>query len=182
MSDLASIAQRLGISQRTLRRAADVGMLRATRVSERRVHIPDAEKRYLRDQWELLSSLRGALRTEPNVKLAVLFGSTARGDDGPESDVDILVDLRDPDLFRRYELESRLADAVNRRVQLVRLHDATAAPWFLSEVIDDARVLVDRAGQWPAIAANRNAIAAAGDRELDERARAVLARGTGETR
>ena len=151
-------------------------MVRATRVSERRVHIPDAEKRYLRDRWELLSTLRGALRTEPNVKLAVFFGSTARGDDGPESDVDILVDLHDPDLFRRYELESRLAESVERPVHLVELRDAKEAPWFLSEIIDEARVLVDRSGQWPALAAKRDAIAAAGDRELDERARAVLAR------
>jgi predicted nucleotidyltransferase len=39
------------------------------------------------------------LRTQPNVRLAVLFGSVSRGDERPDSDVDLLVQ------FGRDELE-----------------------------------------------------------------------------
>ena len=45
--------------------------------------------------WSLLSALRRALRTEPNVRLAVVYGSFARGDDVSDSDLDLLVSLRE---------------------------------------------------------------------------------------
>ena len=42
---------------------------------------------------ELVADLRRALRTEPNVRLAVLYGSLARGDEDAGSDLDLLVSL-----------------------------------------------------------------------------------------
>jgi hypothetical protein len=36
------------------------------------------EQRYILDHWPLLAQLRRALRTEPNVRLAVVYGSIAR--------------------------------------------------------------------------------------------------------
>jgi hypothetical protein len=50
------------------------------------------------NRQEILQTLRGseaALRAL-GVRRAALFGSVARGDDGPESDIDILVEI-DPD-------------------------------------------------------------------------------------
>jgi predicted nucleotidyltransferase len=48
-----------------------------------------------------------------------LFGSFARGDAGPESDVDLLVDL-DQHTFDRYmDLKLRLEDLLGRDVDLV---------------------------------------------------------------
>jgi len=45
-----------------------------------------------RAQWEsFLASLREVLGKQPNVAAAWLYGSVARGDDKPESDVDIAV-------------------------------------------------------------------------------------------
>lgn len=51
-----------------------------------------------------------------------LFGSIARGEGGPESDVDILVDYRPearPDLFEFIDLKEHLEAVVGRRVDLV---------------------------------------------------------------
>ena len=80
-----------------------------------------------------MSGLRAALRTEPNVRLAVLFGSTATGEDEGSSDVDLLVVLRDPDVGRMAELAGRLSPAAGRDVQLVRLSEAEDSPALMLE-------------------------------------------------
>jgi len=176
MSDLALLSRTVGASERTLRRAAGLGLVKADRVSERRLRVPDAERRYLKRSWPLLVALRGALRTEPNVELAVLFGSAARGTDAPGSDVDVLVGLRDPDRFRMLEMQDRLARALGRRVDVVRLADAQRDAWLLAEVLGEGRVLVDRGGRWPALAAQADRVRRRGERDLDTRARAALDR------
>ncbi len=51
----------------------------------------------------MIALLRSALRTEHNVRFALLFGSSALGTDTPNSDVDVLVALRDPGLQRLVE-------------------------------------------------------------------------------
>ncbi len=49
-----------------------------------------------------------------------LFGSMARGEDGPDSDVDILVEFGRPaGLFDFVRVRRRLEDALGRRVDLV---------------------------------------------------------------
>ncbi len=67
-----------------------------------------------------LLELRPALEAE-GVRHAFLFGSVARGDDVPESDVDIIVDL-DPahhvGLFEFAGLASFLEEALGNRVDL----------------------------------------------------------------
>lgn len=176
MSELAQLSAALHTSQRTLRRAADAGLVRARRVSERRVHVPDAERRYLATHWDLLSALRAALRTEPNVRLAVLFGSTARGDDTPASDVDLLVRLAEPGRFRLLELEERIAASIGRTVELVRLGDAEREPTLLGEIVVDGRVIVDRDEVWPAFVADAPGLRARAERDFAARADAVLRR------
>lgn len=56
------------------------------------------------------------------IRALALFGSVARGDDRPGSDVDLVVRL-DPEahlgLFRFVGLEQRLSDLLGRSVQLV---------------------------------------------------------------
>lgn len=176
MSELAQLSAALHTSQRTLRRAADAGLVRADRLSERRVHVPDAERRYLASHWALLSGLRAALRTEPNVRLAVLFGSSARGDDTPKSDVDVLVQLASPGRFRLLELEDRLAVAIGRTVEIVRLSDAEREPTLLSEIIADGRVLTDRDGSWPRYVADEHGIRERAEHDFAARAAAALRR------
>lgn len=54
-----------------------------------------------------------------------VFGSVARGEERPDSDVDFLVEFpRGYDLFaQRLPLTERLADLVERRVELVPEHE-----------------------------------------------------------
>lgn len=104
------------------------------------------ERAYLRRAWPLLSRLREAFRTEPSVKLAVLFGSQARGDARSRSDVDVLVTLKERGNARA--LASRLSERLECRVQVVVLEDAERKPLLMAEILRDGRVLVDRAGEW----------------------------------
>jgi predicted nucleotidyltransferase len=146
MSRLALLAEQLGVNERTLRRAVNEGTLRATWHGPRKLEFPVAELRYARRSWPLISTLREALRTEPNVRMALLVGSAARGTDTPASDVDLLVRLTDSSLDRTIDLETKLADMTGRRVDVVRLEDAEAEPAFLADVVEHGRVLVDRDG------------------------------------
>lgn len=54
------------------------------------------------------------------VKRASVFGSFARGEETPESDVDILIELREPrGLFFLAGLKFELEDALGRKVDLL---------------------------------------------------------------
>jgi predicted nucleotidyltransferase len=149
MSALADLARDVGVDERTLRRAVAQGTLRGTRPSPRKLDLPLSERRYVRRSWPLLAALRAALRTEPNVRFALLFGSAATGEDTPESDVDLLVSLRDPDLFKLIALEGRLSERLGRDVELVRLEDAERDPVFFALGLEQGRTLVDRVGIGP---------------------------------
>jgi predicted nucleotidyltransferase len=148
VQSLRRIACELGIPERTLRRAASEGLLRGERLSPRRFQVSLLEESYLRKHWPLLRSLRGALRTEPNVRLAVLFGSTATGTDEESFDIDVLVALHDSDLRRLAELSERLTRALAREVHLARLSETQASPAGIVDVLEHGRVLVDRDDLW----------------------------------
>jgi predicted nucleotidyltransferase len=148
MESLRRVATELEIPERTLRRAAADGLVRGERVSPRRFQITLREESYLRTHWALLRALRAALRTEPNVRLAVLFGSTATASDDESSDLHVLVALQDRDVRRLAELAERLSRALAREVQLVRLSEAQATPALIVEVLEQGRVLVDRDDLW----------------------------------
>ena len=136
MDSLGRAAGELGIPERTLRRAVSEGLVRGERLSPRRFRITFREEVYLRSHWDLLRGLRKALRTEPNVRLAVLFGSTATGIDDERSDVDVMVVLHDPGVGRLVELTERLSRRIGREMQLVRLSEAQGSPVLMVDVID----------------------------------------------
>lgn len=145
------IAREVGVDERTLRRAVNQGTLRGSRPSPRKLDLPLSERAYVRRSWGLLGTLRTALRTEHNVRFALLFGSAATGDDTPESDVDLLVSLRDPNLERLLDLGMRLEERLGRPVDVVRLEDGEADPVFFTLAVESGRVLVDRAQLWPGL-------------------------------
>jgi uncharacterized protein len=151
MSQLRTLADDLGIDERTLRRAAGQGTLRAERVSPRKLKIAPGETRYLRRRWPLLAALRGALRTEPNVAFALLFGSAARGDDTADSDLDLIVALRDPSLDGMVELQDRLERRLGREVDVLSVEAASSNDLLISMAVEEGRVLVDRADLWPGL-------------------------------
>ena len=175
MTELALLADELGVHERTLRRAVAQGSLRAVRPTPRTLQIPLSERQYVQRSWTLLSALRGALRTEHNVRFALLFGSVARGTDTPGSDVDVLVALRDTRLERIVELSAKLTAAAGRRVDVVRLEDGRSEPSFLADVVADGRVLVDREGLWSRLRSREASLRREGQRSDARRVRAALA-------
>lgn len=73
---------------------------------------PDAVLAILREHLPELQGL--------GVRSLALFGSTARGEAGPESDVDLLVDFEPPLGFDRYmDAKFLLEDLLRRPVDLV---------------------------------------------------------------
>lgn len=79
---------------------------------------------------DLLRAVKQRLRALYGDRLVevVLFGSTARGDDRPESDVDLLVVLRGP--VHRYDENKRLAKIV---VDLMPQYDRGITPIVMDE-------------------------------------------------
>jgi uncharacterized protein len=148
MTELDLLAEEVGVHGRTLRRAAARGLLRSARRGAREVVIPPSERRYVQTHWPLVGALLEQLRKQPNVRLAVLYGSAAHGSDQPHSDLDILVSLRRDDYRARSELAAALEEASRRRVQLVSVDQAEDAPMLLADVLRDGRVLVDRDDEW----------------------------------
>jgi predicted nucleotidyltransferase len=115
------------------------------------------------------------MRTEQNVRFAILFGSAARGTDTPASDVDVLVELRDPSLEHVVDLSARLSAAIGRPVDVVRLHDARAETDFLADVVAEGRVLVDREKLWPRLRSRGPGLRRRGRRQEARRAERALA-------
>lgn len=170
MTALDELAREIGISGRTLRRAVDRGLVRARRPSPKKIAIDLAERQYVRTHWATISRLLDALRTEPNVEAAFLYGSYARGTEvAGESDVDVLVALNRDTPRAASELEERLAQRVGETVQVVPMNEARRDPAFLLRAVTDARPLVDRVGAWPALKRQTGRLRAEAERERSQR-------------
>jgi predicted nucleotidyltransferase len=169
MSALDLLAHSLGVSDRTLRRAAARGTIRCSRSSARRIELPIQEVLYLERRWPTIHALVSELRTLPNVRLAVLFGSVARGEENERSDIDLFVRFAERSLDARHQLYTHLERAAAQEVQVVEAGDANAL--LLADVLRDGRVLADRDGDWPKLQARApkiRAAAAAARAQLDK--------------
>ena len=90
----------------------------------------------------LLDDLRDRAASLPEIQLAVLFGSTAREQAGPRSDVDIALRL-DPDSSKSRTLtEAELGRAAGRPVHIVFLDEAP--PLLRFEIARDGVLLLER--------------------------------------
>lgn len=175
---LTETAIRLPCSERTLRRYVNEGALRGERCSKGEVRLPYAEERYLVRHWRLLSGLRRALRTEHRVRLAVLFGSTATGEDRPDSDVDLLISHATGRPQEVVELRRRLQEHLERPLHLALLEDAERSSSLLADVLLEGRVVVDRDGIWPRLDSRKARVlraAAAEEAAIDMTARSSIA-------
>lgn len=178
MGAIQQLAEELNADERTLRRAAAQDTIRCHRPGPRRIRLSPGEAEYLRNHWRLLADLRKALRTEREVRLAVLYGSLARGDADADSDLDLLVALSDDDPLLSARLSMRLRDVAGRDVDVADLQRIEAgAPLLLSRVLDEGRVIVDRDGIWRDLYRRRRAIRARAQRsyrrQMDEAARVI---------
>jgi predicted nucleotidyltransferase len=148
-SDLPAVALDIGVPERTLRRAVQRGTVRCRRPGPRQVELAATERAYLRENWEIISAITEGLRTERNVRLAVLFGSIARGHAEADSDVDVLVSLAENRPTYLSHLAVRLQRVSGRQADVASLKRVEAdAPLLLDRVLDEGRVLIDRDGQW----------------------------------
>ncbi len=152
---LQLLARELNADERSLRRAVQIGAVQCRRPSPRRLEVDEREEAYLQSHWGLLADLRAALRTEPNVRSVVLFGSTARGTDTEESDIDLLVELVDDSIAKVAQLEARLEQRLGREVQVVRLPEAESKPALLYTILQEGRPLLDRDGTWAKLCQRR---------------------------
>ncbi len=158
--ELAELAGELGADERTLRRAVVDGTIRCERLGPRRRLVSEEERRYAVGHWAVLAKLRQALRTERNVRLAVVYGSVARGDDVPGSDVDVLVSLAEDHPDAAVRLAVRLEGALDRRVDVARLERVwETAPLLLMRAVEEGRVVLDRNGQWAGLRGRREELA-----------------------
>lgn len=69
---------------------------------------------------------------------AALFGSVARGEAGPDSDIDIAVDLTEdaaPGIYEYVGLKHRIGELFPGEVDVI--DRATMRPWLLEEVTRD---------------------------------------------
>jgi predicted nucleotidyltransferase len=91
---------------------------------------------------EILERLRQQVGNRPELKLAVAFGSTARGEARPDSDVDlgILLEPYSPSL--RLTTEAELGRAANRPVHVILLDEAP--PLLRFEIARDGVLLHEK--------------------------------------
>lgn len=175
MNSLSQLAELLEAPERSLRRAVSLGAIRAKRPGPRRLRLAKGEVDYLRRHWQLLAGAREALRTEPNVRMAVLAGSTARGDDRPDSDIDFVVDLRTAKPLDHMRLAMRLEEKLGRSVDVADLGPLRGEPLSLLQLLDEGRVLVDREEQWATLRGQRATIQKRAKRAYERQRRQTAA-------
>ena len=97
-----------------------------------------------------MPALRSALQDDPDVRLAVVFGSTARGTPARRSDLDL--GIMGVPASRLPALAVRLARMAGREVDLIPLD--TAPPLLRVEIARDGILLLERdPGLWSAFRA-----------------------------
>jgi predicted nucleotidyltransferase len=144
MTVIDDLADDVGASVPTIRRAVQIGLIKGSRSSPRKLDVSLAERIYIRRHWPLLSELRRHLRIEKSVRTAVLYGSTARGSAGADSDIDLAVMLDADGPSARLALQARLSEKLDRRVQVTDLRDARSSTLLWDNIRVDGRVLVNR--------------------------------------
>ncbi len=153
------MARDVGVAERTLRRAVRRGTVRSRRPGARQLELAAGERVYLRKNWGTIATIARALRTERNVRLAVIFGSLARGGAGAGSDVDVMVSLAQERPLYLAQLTARLGDALGRDVDVLSLsHLRARDPVLLAAILRDGRPVIDRDNLWFALLAERDDI------------------------
>ncbi len=96
---------------------------------------------------DVTRQLRSVLDGFPAVRLAVLFGSVARGDATPRSDVDVAVLFEQDDPGQLWDVDVAVAGALRRTIDLVDLR--RAPPLLRLEIAREGRPVVEREdGAW----------------------------------
>jgi uncharacterized protein len=80
-----------------------------------------------------------------DVAVLKIFGSAARGDDAPDSDIDLLIEFRDrKGLLELVGLEIELGEVFRRKVDLVT--EACLSPYIRDRILSSASVIYEGEG------------------------------------
>ena len=77
------------------------------------------EQKHKVDVLRIIRGIQSELADRFTVRRIGVFGSFAKGDQGPESDVDIVVELAEPTFDHYMDLKFRLEEVLKRPVDLV---------------------------------------------------------------
>jgi predicted nucleotidyltransferase len=92
---------------------------------------------------DILQSLRKVIELAPAIRVAYLFGSCARGDSGPTSDVDVALLADQPiDLMDLAAIGACMRAVVDRPVDVVDLR--SAPPLLCRQVVAEGELLLVR--------------------------------------
>ena len=80
---------------------------------------------------------------ENHVKYAGIFGSRARGDAKPDSDIDILVGFNQPiGLFAFIGLQNKLSEITGKRIDLVT--EIALSPYIKDKILSELKTVYGR--------------------------------------
>lgn len=80
--------------------------------------------------------------TKQGAKKIGLFGSVARGEERPDSDIDVLVEFNEiKSLFEMVGIELDLADILGKKIDLVT--EGSLSPYIKDKVMKDLVVIYD---------------------------------------
>ena len=88
---------------------------------------------------EAIKSLLPVLRSRYGVDQIGIFGSFARGEAGPDSDVDLLVSFSRPIGWDFFDLKDFLEEKLSRKVDLVT--ERSIRPDWKSQILEEASFL-----------------------------------------
>ena len=73
------------------------------------------------DSWERLGEFKEEFASKYGIRSIGIFGSVARGEQHEESDLDVFVELKDPDPFIMFDIKEELERICNCKIDLLRL-------------------------------------------------------------
>jgi hypothetical protein len=119
-------AKLLGVSFITVKRWIYAGKIKAIKTPGGHYRIPESEiQRWLGTRYpppkQVIRKIARVLRNY-GIRRAGVFGSLARGEVGPESDIDVLVDTKGTNMsaLQYIGMAQELEDVVGRRIDLVK--------------------------------------------------------------
>ena len=95
------------------------------------------------DKNEILKQLKTGIKKFPQVEKAWIYGSFARGDDGPASDIDIVLQTNSTfTYFDLAEVQHQLENKINRKVDVGFID--SFKPYIFEHVKPDLKLIYER--------------------------------------
>ena len=114
--------------------------LKALQVAEEKVAYTAFKKI---DRRDTLKKLKNGLKKFPLIEKAWIYGSFAREDDGPKSDVDIALQTNDTfTYFDLAEVQHQLENSINRKIDVGFMD--SFKPYILEHVKPDLKLIYER--------------------------------------